>query len=87
MHDHLSEQLFREIGGYFESFSGSVNFGETRDFILKKCDKSEKLTIPVKHRTLLVMRGELQHLWEHSVPKRTKIKHDRINLTFKVIKD
>ena len=61
---------------------GSVNFGETRDFVLKKCDKSEKLTIPVKHGTLLIMRGELQHFWEHSVPKRTKIKHDRINLTF-----
>ena len=45
-------------------------------------DKSEKLTIPVKHGTLLIMRGELQHFWEHSVPKRIKIKHDRINLTF-----
>ena len=65
---------------------GSVNFGETRDFVLRKFDKSEKLIIPVKHGTLLVMRGELQHFWEHSVPKRTKIKHDRINLTFRVIK-
>jgi hypothetical protein len=23
--DHLGEQLFREIGGYFENFSGSVS--------------------------------------------------------------
>ena len=23
--DHLSEQLFRGIGGYFENFSGSVS--------------------------------------------------------------
>lgn len=65
---------------------GSVNFGEARDFVLRRRDNAEKLVIPVKHGTLLVMKGELQHFWEHSVPKRTKRNHDRINLTFRVIK-
>jgi len=66
---------------------GSVNFGETRDFALRKNDKSAKIVIPLKHGTLLIMKGELQHHWEHSVPKRKKILGNRINLTFRVIKN
>ena len=64
---------------------GSVNFGEERDFVLRLNDKTAKITIPLKHGTFLLMSGELQHYWQHSVPKRTKIKGSRINLTFRVI--
>lgn len=64
----------------------SVNFGESRDFLVRRNDdKSEKLVIPLGHGTLLVMKGELQHYWEHSIPKRKNIKKCRINLTFRVI--
>ncbi len=65
---------------------GSVNFGEDRDFIIRLNDKSSKITIPLKHGTFLLMSGELQHFWQHSVPKRKKIKGSRFNLTFSVIK-
>lgn len=64
---------------------GSVNFGESRDFMIRLNDKSEKLTIPLNHGTFLLMAGELQHFWQHSVPKRKKIKGSRFNLTFRVI--
>jgi alkylated DNA repair dioxygenase AlkB len=63
----------------------SVNFGETRDFVIRKNDKSEKITIPLKHGTLLIMSGEMQHFWQHSVPKRKKVKEARFNLTFRDI--
>lgn len=64
----------------------SVNFGETRDFIIRRNDDhSKKITIPLSHGTLLVMRGEIQHFWQHSVPKRKKIKGSRFNLTFRNI--
>jgi alkylated DNA repair dioxygenase AlkB len=64
----------------------SVNFGETRDFIIRdNSDKSNKITIPLKHGTVLIMSGELQNFWQHSVPKRKKIKDSRFNLTFRVI--
>lgn len=64
----------------------SVNFGETRDFIIRdNSDKSNKITIPLKHGTVLIMSGELQHFWQHSVPKIKKIKDSRFNLTFRVI--
>ena len=64
----------------------SLNFGASRDFVIRKNDKSEKLVIPLKHGTLLVMGGALQHHWEHSVPQRKKVKDSRFNLTFRVIK-
>lgn len=65
----------------------SVNFGYTRDFVLRRIDDpSKKIVIPLTHGTLLVMGGELQHYWQHSVPKRKKIKGSRFNLTFRFIR-
>lgn len=64
----------------------SVSFGETRDFIMRrKDDPTQKIVIPLKHGTLLIMKGELQHFWQHSVPKRKKVKNSRFNLTFRRI--
>lgn len=64
----------------------SVNFGETRDFIIRRNDdNAQKLTIPLDHGTLLIMQGELQHFWQHSVPKRKKVTGSRFNLTFRMI--
>lgn len=65
----------------------SVNFGETRDFVLRRnSDVSQKITLPLSHGTLLVMRGELQHYWQHSVPKRKRVNDSRFNLTFRRIR-
>ncbi len=64
----------------------SVNFGETRDFFVRrKDDHRKKLVLPLKHGSLLLMRGALQHHWEHSVPKRARVKTSRFNLTFRQI--
>lgn len=64
----------------------SANFGETRDFVIRrKDDKSRKIVLPLKHGTLLIMAGEFQHYWEHSVPKRKRVKGSRFNLTFRRI--
>lgn len=66
---------------------GSVNFGATRRFIIRRSeDNSIKLEFSLKHGTLLIMKGELQHFWQHSVPKEKKVKQTRINLTFRTIK-
>lgn len=64
----------------------SANFGETRDFLLRRKDCiSQKMSIPLKHGTLLLMKGELQHFWEHSVPKRKSVRGSRFNMTFRRI--
>ena len=64
----------------------SVNFGETRDFVLRRNENhAEKIIVPLGHGSLLVMSGKLQSHWQHSVPKRKKIHASRFNLTFRSI--
>lgn len=64
----------------------SVNFGATRKFQLRHINTKEKLEIELTHGSLLIMQGELQHFWQHQVPKTSKVVGERINLTFRVIK-
>jgi alkylated DNA repair dioxygenase AlkB len=64
----------------------SVNFGATRKFQLRHIYTKEKLEIELAHGSLLIMQGELQHFWQHQVPKTKELKTERINLTFRVIK-
>lgn len=63
----------------------SVNFGATRKFQLRHIKTKEKVEIELTHGSLLIMQGELQHFWQHQVPKTSKIVNERINLTFRVI--
>jgi alkylated DNA repair dioxygenase AlkB len=64
----------------------SVNFGAERAFQLKHMHTNEKMEFKLKHGSLLVMMGELQHFWQHQVPKVKTVLKERINLTFRVIK-
>ncbi len=75
----------RELGK--SPIIGSVNFGATRTFqIRRKDNNAEKISFPLSHGTVLIMMGELQHFWQHAVPKEKKINTTRINLTFRTIK-
>lgn len=64
----------------------SVNFGAERTFQLRNIESRERIDITLKHGSLLIMKGELQHFWQHQVPKTKKVLTERINLTFRVIK-
>ncbi len=64
----------------------SLNFGESRRFLLRRKDnKSIKHELLLTHGSLLIMSGEMQHFWQHAVPKEPKKNHPRINLTFRWI--
>lgn len=64
---------------------GSVNFGATRTFQLRHIKTKEKIEIELSHGSLLIMEGELQHYWQHQIPKTAKSVSERINLTFRAI--
>jgi len=65
----------------------SVNFGQERRFdIRNKKDHALKYSVSLQNGSLLVMKGNLQHLWDHQVAKSSKITQPRINLTFRFIK-
>lgn len=62
----------------------SVSLGEERRFLLRrKDDHTVKHEIVLEHGSLLLMRGALQHFWQHSVPRTQKPREPRINLTFR----
>ena len=65
---------------------GSVNFGATRKFQLRRIDDhKDKFEVELKHGTFLVMQGSTQHFWQHQVPKTATKIGERLNLTFRVI--
>ena len=63
----------------------SLSLGDDRLFRLRHKKRKEVLDIQLGHGDLLVMAGALQHHWVHSIPKTTKLKGYRINLTFRNI--
>lgn len=65
----------------------SVSLGATRRFDLRhKIDKSKIIKIELRSGSLLIMKGALQHHWEHQIPQQKSINEERINLTFRNIK-
>ena len=65
----------------------SLSFGVSRDIYYKnKCNNNlKKIKILIEDGSLLIMKGETQKYWKHSIPIRRKIKERRINLTFRYI--
>ncbi len=65
---------------------GSVNFGATRRFQLRRIDDhSDKFEVELNHGSFLLMGGATQHYWQHQVPKTSQMIGERLNLTFRVI--
>nr|WP_299074275.1 alpha-ketoglutarate-dependent dioxygenase AlkB [uncultured Allomuricauda sp.] len=65
----------------------SISLGTERFFHLRNIsDKTLKHKIVLEHGSLLVMKGETQHHWQHQIPKTGKKIGERINLTFRAIK-
>lgn len=61
----------------------SISLGASRDFVLRHKATQQKLTLTLHSGDLLIMHGDMQQNWQHSVPKRLKVSEPRINLTFR----
>lgn len=64
---------------------GSFSFGAVRKFSFKHKVTGEKIDTILDSGSLLVMKGPTQTNWLHRLPPSSKIKHPRINLTFRTI--
>ncbi|UZH55886.1 alpha-ketoglutarate-dependent dioxygenase AlkB [Salinimicrobium tongyeongense] len=64
----------------------SLSLGVERRFVFKHKTSAEKIELQLEPGSLLLMAGDTQKNWLHSLPKSKKIKHMRINLTFRNIK-
>jgi alkylated DNA repair dioxygenase AlkB len=64
----------------------SLSLGSQRTFRLRELkNRKETVDFELSHGSLLVMKEGVQNEWEHSVPKRLRVKQQRINLTFRLI--
>ena len=64
----------------------SLSIGQPRRFEFRhKDDHSRKYGLTLENGSLLIMKGDLQHQWEHRIPKSKKETAARINLTFRTI--
>ena len=63
----------------------SISFGSERDLVFRKKITKETLAIPQTNGCLILIDGETQRNWQHSIKKTQKVIGPRINLTFRNI--
>jgi alkylated DNA repair dioxygenase AlkB len=64
----------------------SVSLGGKRVFKLReKSNHKNQHLIELEDGDLIIMKGQTQHFWEHTIPKSKKMNDQRINLTFRKI--
>lgn len=70
-----------------KSSIASVSLGALRKFQFKHKTQGQKIDLILDSGSVLDMRGETQEFWLHALPKNTRIKGERINLTFRKMTD
>lgn len=63
----------------------SFSLGAERKFAFKHKKTKEVVSLMLPHGSLLLMKGLTQDCWWHRLPKTTKVKSPRINLTFRTM--
>ena len=62
----------------------SLSLGQNRQFLIRPRKKGEKDSfLTLTHGSLLVMGGEFQREFTHSVPREKNVSKQRVNLTFR----
>jgi alkylated DNA repair dioxygenase AlkB len=83
-HSDDESQLYRNKRG--ETLVFSLSFGGDRRFLLKSKTTGLVSTHQLGDGTCLLMAGQCQSKYKHSVPKETKRREKRVNLTFRIFK-
>ncbi len=64
---------------------GSFSFGAERKFYFRHRRTKETVSLVLEHGSLLVMKDATQTNWLHRLPPTKKVRHARINLTFRTM--
>ena len=73
----------RELGQ--QPIIASLSVGATRKFVLKHKKPNIKLELHLESGQLIVMRGDTQQYWKHTVTKTKSVQQGRISLTFRTL--
>jgi alkylated DNA repair dioxygenase AlkB len=63
----------------------SISFGAERKFAFKHKLTKQTKSIVLEHGSLLIMQGDTQTFWQHSLLKTLRVQEPRVNLTFRTI--
>lgn len=65
----------------------SLSLGAPRRFVLRPraAGSGERCELLLASGSLLIMSGDLQHYWQHQLPKALRVDAPRINLTFRQV--
>lgn len=83
--DYIGAHSDNENESILETIIASVSLGAERDFVFHHKETNKKTSLVLHCGSLLIMSGLCQKYYKHSLPKRPKINHGRINLTFRYI--
>ena len=73
----------KELG--VQPIIASLSFGATRKFVLKHKKTQDKVELYLESGQLIVMHGDTQSFWKHSITKTKMVDTGRISLTFRQI--
>ena len=63
-----------------------ISLGASRRFVLKRCSDRTTVELSLEAGSLVVMNGDTQRHWQHSLPATSKLVGPRISLTFRQIR-
>lgn len=72
-----------ELG--YQPVIASLSLGTTRKFVLKHKKTQDKVELYLESGQLIVMRGNTQQYWKHTITKTKTVDEGRISLTFRKI--
>lgn len=73
----------KELG--YQPIIASLSLGATRKFVLKHKKTQDKVELYLESGQLVVMHGDTQNFWKHTITKTKSVSDGRISLTFRKI--
>ncbi|WP_201549673.1 alpha-ketoglutarate-dependent dioxygenase AlkB family protein [Psychrobacter fjordensis] len=71
----------KELGA--QPVIASLSLGATRKFVFKHKKTQDKVELHLESGQLVVMHGDTQKFWKHTITKTKKVSEGRISLTFR----
>lgn len=76
----------RELGPVAGDIAiASLSLGAERRFVMRRPGSRQRQTFTLGDGSLLLMRGQTQQHWQHSLPKTSRPVGPRLNLSFRIV--
>ena len=81
--DYFAPYHFDQLTSGNKTILPSISLGEVREFSFKENDSQNTYSLDLANGSLIIMKDYSQVRYTHSLPKNSKYKNGRINITFR----